>query len=292
MLLSVNCGAFGLQIGTSWDILRCRLITEMGDERMAAVFFDIDGTLWDKENRIPDSTKEAIRLLRDRGHLTFINSGRTRVFINSEDLLSMGFDGILSGCGTHIEYQGEDLFYRKIDDDLLKKSVRIFYEYDMPMVMEGRHMLFMDPDIISRDAYGRYLLKVMENSTMPIRDNEEHWEASKFSVLIRERNYREVIGKLEGDYDFLVHGGTVMEAVPKGCSKATAIAVICEKLGIDRKDTYAFGDSANDIDMLDYAGTGVAMGNGTDLAKSHADYVTDGLHEDGIYNALKHFSLI
>ena len=76
---------------------------------MAAVFFDIDGTLWDKENRIPDSTKEAIRLLRKNGHLTFICSGRTRVFINSEELLSMGFDGILCGCGTHIEYQGEDL---------------------------------------------------------------------------------------------------------------------------------------------------------------------------------------
>lgn len=259
---------------------------------MAAVFFDIDGTLWGKDNKIPDSTKEAIRLLRKNGHLTFICSGRTRVFINSEELLSMEFDGILSGCGTHIEYQGEDLLYRKIDDELLKKSVQMFYDYDMPMVMEGRHMLYMDPEIISRDGYGRYLLDVAKDYMMPIRDNQEHWEASKFSVLIGGKKYREVIEKLSDDYDFLVHGEFVMEVIPKGFSKATAIAVICEKLGIDRKDTYAFGDSANDVDMLEYAGTGVAMGNGTDVAKEHADYVTDSLYENGIYNALKHFSLI
>ena len=61
---------------------------------------------------------------------------------------------------------------------------------------------------------------------------------------------------------------------------------------LDVKDTYAFGDSANDVDMLEFAGVGVAMGDGTDVAKEHADYVTRGLHEDGIYHALKHFALI
>ena len=44
--------------------------------------------------------------------------------------------------------------------------------------------------------------------------------------------------------------------------------------------------------MLEFAGVGVAMGDGTDVAKEHADYVTRGLHEDGIYHALKHFALI
>lgn len=259
---------------------------------MSAVFFDIDGTLWDKQNVIPESTREAIRMLRANGHQTFICSGRTRIFINSEDLLSLGFDGILSGCGTHLEYQGEDLLYHKIDDALLQRSVQMFYDYDMPMVMEGRYMLYMDPEIISRDPYGRYLLEVMKGYTMPIRGNEKHWEVSKFSVLIEHKKYREVIDALSDAYDFLVHGTFVMEAVPKGYSKATAIAAICEKLKIDRKDTYAIGDSANDVDMLDYAGIGIAMGNGTDAAKEHADYVTEDLHKDGIYRAMKHFELI
>ncbi len=259
---------------------------------MAAVFFDIDGTLWDRQNVIPESTKTAIRMLHENGHLVFICSGRTRVFIRDARLLSLGFDGILCGCGTHVEYRGEDLLYHRIEAELLEKSVQMFYDYDMPMVMEGRYLLYMDPEIISRDGYGRYLLEVMKDHTMPVRGNQKNWEVSKFSVLIGGTKYQEVIEKLSDDYEFLVHGDIVMEVVPKGYSKATAIAEICKKSGIDRKDTYAFGDSANDIDMLDFAGTGIAMGNGTDAAKEHADYVTDHLHDDGIYNALKHFSLI
>ncbi len=259
---------------------------------MAAIFFDIDGTLWDRENFIPQSTKDAIRQLRENGHRTFLSSGRTRVFINSEELLGMGFDGIVSGCGTFIEYEGKDLLYKALDRDLLKKTVKTFYDYDIAMVIEGRYKLYMDADIISRDAYGKYLLEVMKDCIMPIRGNEEHLEASKFSVLIHDRDYPAVMELLKDDYDFMVHGDVAMEVVPKGYSKASGIACVCERLGIDVKDTYAFGDSANDVDMLDFAGVGIAMGNGTDVAKAHADYVTKDLHEDGIFHALKHFALI
>ena len=258
---------------------------------MAAIFFDIDGTLWDKENFIPQSTKDAIRLLRENGHLTFLCSGRTRIFINSEELLGMGFDGIVSGCGTFIEYEGKELLYKEIDHEVLKKSVQLFYDYQMPMVIEGRHKLYMDAEIISQDAYGRYLLEAMKEHILPIRGNTD-WEASKFTVLIHGTDYPAVMEQLKEYYDFLVHGDVAMEVVPKGYNKASGIACVCEKLGIDGKDTYAFGDSANDVDMLDFAGVGVAMGDGTDVAKAHADYVTKGLHEDGIYHALKHFELI
>lgn len=259
---------------------------------MAAVFFDIDGTLWDKRNVIPESTREAIRRLRENGHQTFICSGRTRVYITDESLLSLGFDGILCGCGTHIEYQGEDLFYYRIGSELLERSVRMFYDYGMPMVMEGKNLLYMDPEIIGRDPYGRFLLKKLEGHTMPIRGNQKYWEVSKFTLLLENTKYEEVIEALQDEYEFLVHKGFVMEAVPKGYSKATAMKLICERLGIDRGDTYAFGDSANDLEMLQFAGMGIAMGNGTDTAKAHADYVTDDLHADGIRNALEHFGLI
>lgn len=259
---------------------------------MAAIFFDIDGTLWDKENVIPESTREALKLLRENGHQTFLNSGRTKVFINDPNLLSLGFDGILSGCGTYIEYQGKVLFYHKIDEKLMERSIDLFYEYDMPMVIEGRHHLYMDPEIIGKDAYGRYLLEVMKDCTLPIRENKKHLEASKFSIIIENTDYQGLIERLKDHYEFLLHGTTVMEVVPKGFSKATAMEAICSRLQIDPKDTYAFGDGTNDLEMLAYAGTGIAMGNGTDLAKKQADYVTDELHQDGIYNALKHFSLI
>ena len=68
--------------------------------------------------------------------------------------------------------------------------------------------------------------------------------------------------------------------------------MVCEKLEIAHEDTYAFGDSVNDLEMLTYVGHGIAMGNGTPKAKQAADYVTDAIHKDGIYNACKYFGLI
>ena len=70
-----------------------------------AVFFDIDGTLWDFKMNIPESTKEALKELRKNGHYAFLCSGRSRSNIKSPKLLALGFDGIVAACGTHIEFE-------------------------------------------------------------------------------------------------------------------------------------------------------------------------------------------
>ena len=93
---------------------------------MKAVFFDIDGTIWDAHMWIPESTKRAIRALRENGHLTFICSGRTRAFIQAEELLDLGFDGIIAGCGTYIEEHGKELFYKKIEEQEAERVLAIF----------------------------------------------------------------------------------------------------------------------------------------------------------------------
>ncbi len=61
---------------------------------------------------------------------------------------------------------------------------------------------------------------------------------------------------------------------------------------ISQPETMAFGDGENDIDMIRFAGIGVAMGNGIPALQKAADYVTDDIDEDGIANALHHFGLI
>lgn len=64
------------------------------------VFFDIDGTLVDgPTHQIPQSAVEAIRKLRENGHLAFINTGRTLVSIEPR-IREIGFDGLVCGCGT------------------------------------------------------------------------------------------------------------------------------------------------------------------------------------------------
>ncbi|KJE26553.1 haloacid dehalogenase-like hydrolase family protein [Geobacillus kaustophilus] len=68
--------------------------------------------------------------------------------------------------------------------------------------------------------------------------------------------------------------------------------MMIEKLGIDKKDVYAFGDGLNDIEMLSFVGTGVAMGNAHEEVKRVADFVTKPVDKEGIWYGLKQLQLI
>ena len=258
---------------------------------MAAVFFDIDGTIWDRELKIPRSTAEAMRLLHENGHLAFLCSGRSRATIYGENLFALGMDGILAGCGTYIEYEGKVVFNRDLPVSQLRRTVKILHSYDLPTLVEGNDILYMD-EAMTKDWYGSYLKDALPDRILPLEGNEDHWHGSKFTVLIADLDYKPAVRELSPEYEILQHGEKVMELVPKGFSKATGIQRTCELLDIPQEETYAFGDSINDCDMLRFAACGIAMGNGTDAAKEAADYITDDIHEGGICNALKHFGLI
>lgn len=258
---------------------------------MAAVFFDIDGTVWDRENVIPESTIRSIQMLHKNGHLAFLCSGRTRVMIFGDHLLSLGFDGILGGCGTYIEYQGEQIYLQEIEKEKLDWTVSVLHKYNLPILLEAPQELYMDAEMMT-NGYGKYIKERLGELVYPIAGNEERMHACKMCVELNGRAYEKAAEILKEEYNLLVHGEQVLEMVPKSHSKATGIQEVCRYLGIDHKDTYAFGDSINDKDMLEYVAHGVAMGNGTPEVKAVADYVTTDIHEDGIYNGLKHFGLI
>ena len=78
----------------------------------------------------------------------------------------------------------------------------------------------------------------------------------------------------------------------KAISKGTAIQMLLDHIGADVEDTIAFGDAAVDIPMMQFCEIGVAMGSGGAECREAADYVTDGVNEDGLYNAFRHFGLI
>lgn len=80
--------------------------------------------------------------------------------------------------------------------------------------------------------------------------------------------------------------------IPQGTSKATGIDWLCRHMGIKNEDTYAIGDSVNDLDMLSFVGHGIAMGNGTPPAKEAAEFVTTDIYDDGIKHAMEHYGLI
>ncbi|MCF0108756.1 MAG: HAD-IIB family hydrolase, partial [Erysipelotrichaceae bacterium] len=77
-----------------------------------------------------------------------------------------------------------------------------------------------------------------------------------------------------------------------GFDKGDAIAYLIDYFNINRDDTYAFGDGYNDQAMFREAGHGIAMGNGVDVLKEKAEYITDTIHNEGIRKALEHYKLV
>lgn len=261
---------------------------------MASVFFDIDGTLIDRYGTVEASTIRAVEKLKENGHSAYINSGRTKVYIHNKELLEMPFDGMLCGCGTNLFLHGKELFCRNIEKEKLYHMVDVFNRYDLPMIIEGRDWLYMDREQISRDPYGERVFQTVRKLSRPIAGND-NIVASKFSVVtqyITPELADQIMDEFRDTFTVANHDYHVMELTPKDCSKALAVKEICQRTGVPREDTYAFGDGANDVEMLAFVGTGIAMGNARKPALEIADYITDDIHEDGIWNALRHFELI
>lgn len=273
------------------------------------VFFDIDGTVWDWNRNIPKSTIEAIGKLRQNGHLAFICSGRAKSHIIDPHLFAIGFDGVIAACGSYIELGGETIYNNLIPNDVVKLTVETILQCNLPSVLEGPRKNWLSETGFETDDFVIAMRKEMGPNAVPFNSYTEDIRINKFSSdVLRKSDYARVKETLSQYYYFIEHGLTadfkglpgeepeavvaVIEAVPHGITKGTGIVRTLEYLGIDVANSYGIGDSANDIDMFNAVGHSICMGDGAEVAKSSVDYVTTGLWDDGIQNALKHFGLI
>ena len=92
--------------------------------------------------------------------------------------------------------------------------------------------------------------------------------------------------------DYITIDDTQFEILVKGHNKATGLEEAVKYYQTSLENCYAFGDSNNDMEMIQTAGHGIAMGNACEELKKAADYITTDIDEDGIFNALRHFHLI
>ena len=117
--------------------------------KKAALFFDIDGTILSEETKeIPKSAIEALLEVKKKGHLLFINTGRTMCSIPAE-LKQFAFDGYLCGCGTYLTYHDEVLFTRSIEKKRGREILNKMAECNLDGIAEGTADIYL-PERISR----------------------------------------------------------------------------------------------------------------------------------------------
>ena len=258
-------------------------------DKRKILFFDIDETLLShKTFTIPESTKNALKKAKENGHLIFINTGRTKSLIG-DDIKELEFDGYICGCGTYIEVDNKVLYNNIVNEDKYNAILESLKKYELKAVLEGVDAIYIDEN--SQDDF---LLSNLRKQNYPIKSYDlDNMKFNKMFIRYDDNEYIDnFCDETKDIFDYIDHGKGTRELVPKGHSKATGIDFVLNHFNIDDKNSYAFGDSNNDIDMLNRVTNSVVMGNGNPQLFDNATFVTKDIDEDGIEYAMKHLNII
>lgn len=262
----------------------------MQDSQIQAVFFDIDGTLLSfKTHEVAASTEEAIEQLQAKGIKTILSTGRS---INSIDHVRyLNFDGYITFNGGYcVTKEGEILFKQTIDSNDIKSVLD--YAKEKPLsfsLMSEKEISIHD---VTPEIAGMYAHLNLPVPPLVDMDKVDISSILQTNIFLGPEEEKEFMDRVMPNSLASRWTPLFADVNPKGQSKQVGIDVFCEYFGLDKEKTMAFGDGGNDITMLKHVGIGVAMGNANTEVKAIADYITDDVDSDGIWNAFKHFKVI
>lgn len=253
------------------------------------IFLDFDETLYSHTtNCIPESAAKALNTLHDKGIKIYLCTGRAKYEMNNFDTSNVIIDGMVGNNGLLVYGENNEVIYKNpLKDELLDIVVTKFKQKETPMLLCSDDYIFANflnykmikveqdlgsaiPMIKEYEGENIYLCSALEDQKQNWKDNE------KLSKIARVTYWHD----------------EAIDIMPIDASKATGISKVLEYYGFDASEAMAIGDGNNDIEMLEYCGIGVAMDNSPNETKKVADYVTTGVDNDGIYNALKYYKLI
>ncbi|HEL1625179.1 TPA: HAD family hydrolase [Streptococcus suis] len=275
------------------------------------IFLDVDGTLVDYHNRIPDSAIAAIRKARENGHLVYVCTGRSRAEMQPE-LWEIGLDGMIGGNGSYVEHQGQVVMHQLLSEEDSRAIVDWLHERGLEFYLESNNGLFASENFRERARETLRIYSMNKGKTAEeVADQEV--EDVIHGMIFDGQLYRNDLNKVSFVLDSYQDHLDSKQAFPqlvantwggrgesalfgdlgvKDIDKAHAISVLLGHLGASQADTIAFGDAKIDISMLEYCAVGVAMGNGGAEILSMADMITDDVEEDGLYNAFEKLGLL
>ena len=259
------------------------------------VFLDIDGTLVDKLEYIHPSTIDAVNKARSNGHKLFISSGRYRG-IMPHCIRNMGFTDGVFAAGANVICGGEVIYNRSFTPQQYDRIVSVLVAHNALTVIESpEHEDFLAQTF--REEFSGMRDWIISLGGRFLQDTPKGLDnIGKFVYKSADCPNEQLAGELGSickivtmSYPDSTSGGEVM--LPD-VDKSVGITKILEHLGADISDTIAIGDGGNDIEMLDFCATSVAMGNAPDIVKAHADIITDRIDNDGLYKAFVTCGLI
>ena len=244
------------------------------------IFFDIDGTLVDSAiGRIPAKTFEALNRLREKGILLCIATGRSPAVL--PDFRGFRFDAYCTFNGSLCYTENKTIHSNPLSSKDVAKVLENAASIGRPVSVATRNR--MAANGIDKDLTDYYLLADL---TLTIADD--------FDKVCQGEVYQMMLGCRPSDHDAILRGVTdvkiavswdrAADVIPVSSGKGGSIGKILAYFNLDASQALAFGDSYNDIEMLQSVGTGVAMGNAAARLKEIADDVCGNVSEDGIYH--------
>ena len=268
------------------------------------LFLDLDGTLLNDQKEITPGNRSAIEKAIALGHQVVVTSGRPlkSALVQAERLG-------LTGEGCHvIAYNGAVIYDCHRQREIFRRTLHMADLYQLFDEARRRniHIQAYDGDdtvviesCCDTAVAGRYCAKIDLHFRV-VEDIRTGLTGASVKALMIDFQDHEPVAAMEqwvlenmaGKVDCFFSSRYYLEVVPVDMNKGEAVREMCKILGTPLENTVAAGDEANDVSMIQTAGTGVAMDNAVQAAKDAADYVTqrDNNH-DGIAEVIERFLL-
>ena len=257
------------------------------------IAMDMDDTLLDETQQVTERTRDAVRRAMEAGVAVTIATGRMfRSALPFARDLGIRLPLIIyNGAMIRETATGETLFHRPIGTGLAQGLADLFRERGWYLQKYVDDLLYV-PEL---DENARFYAEYARVDAIPLGSAfYEMTEAPTKMLSMGDpeqlADIRSTVQALYGDRIYLASSKKrYLEMVDARFNKGEALAFLAERLGVDRSEVMAIGDSMNDVDMLEYAGTGVAMGNANATVRAAADFVTAANSEDGVAAAIEKF---